>query len=80
MESAEAPLRYEYIVHTFVDRIEEHFEDYYISGVGANAKFKRMSKGWFMLLAGSHEAIYVGETCPDFKVGGSIEIVFRRPK
>lgn len=39
---------------------------------------KGYSKGWYMHLEGSHEAIYVGETDNGWKVGDEIRITFEK--
>jgi hypothetical protein len=42
-------------------------------------QFKEKDLGWFMLLEGSWEALYVGETQPDgLAVGDEVEVIIQR--
>jgi hypothetical protein len=40
---------------------------------------EEQDRGWFMLLDGSWESLYVGETAPEgFKVGDEVEVIIQR--
>lgn len=78
MESAPEQVNVKYVVYTNVVRIEERKARDYVKGFGGNAEFLERSLGWFMFLAGSYEAIYIGPTKPDFKFNDRIKITFER--
>lgn len=67
-----------YIVFTKVVKVEEKFEKTHVSGFGADTKFIERSKGWFIYLRGSYEALYLGTTKPDFVHGDEIKITFEK--
>ena len=48
-----------------VKLVEERFKSMWVSGTGERAKFTKQSQGWYMLLQGSWEALYVGMEKPD---------------
>jgi hypothetical protein len=42
-------------------------------------QFEYENMGWFMLLEGSWEYLYVGETAPEeLKVGDDVEVIIKR--
>lgn len=57
-----------------VRSIIEHSKRVYIKGIGKEAEFEDESKGWFLHLEGSWEAIYVGVTRPDIEKGDTVLI------
>jgi len=61
-----------------VVRIEKHSDKVYDSGVGENAIFHEVDRGYFMLMDGSHEAIHIGFGEPMFKVGDKVKITIQR--
>lgn len=72
MESAQAK-----VVHTFfshVHAVEEKFNKLWVCGVGENAVFKDVSRGWFVLYTNSWEWLYIGTEKPSFKVGDRVKI------
>jgi len=40
-------------------------------------KLETENLGWFLLLDGSWEAIYAGDTQPDFRVGQRVEVTIK---
>lgn len=69
---------YEIVIPTKVVRVEKRFRDIYISGYGKDAIFHPQDLGWWVLLEGSHEALYVGEEQPWFKEDDLLETVIRK--
>ena len=59
-------------------KIEKRIASEWISGVGDNAKFREIDRGYFMTLEGSHESIHIGFDDPMFKAGERIKITFER--
>lgn len=78
MESVEAPLRMRYVINTKVVNIEEEFVPTYLSGFGDTALFENRSKGWFVYLEGSYEAIHVGAEKPELTKGDRVRITIER--
>ena len=64
-----------------VRSIAEHTARQYVSGFGDNVVFQEISLGWFILLSGSWESIFVGMEKPDdLKVGDVIDVTLaKRP-
>ena len=69
-----------YIIHSKVEAVEEIKGKKHISGVGPDAIFEEHSKGWFVYLRGSYEAIYVGATKPALAAGDAVEISIQKRK
>ena len=65
-------------VNVFVRSVVEHFEKVHVSGSGADAVFKSVSRGWFVAFDGSYEANHFGETEPDLKVGDIVRISYEK--
>lgn len=61
-----------------VESVIEHFTDRYQSGSGPTYKAVKVSLGWFILLEGSHEALYLGREKPDFAAGDRVSITIRK--
>lgn len=64
-------------VITFVARviaIEEKFKQRWLGGIGHVAEFAHDSMGWYVSLEGSYEALFVGTTKPNIKLGDHAEI------
>lgn len=80
MEPTPKPLGQAYIIRTKVTKVDELFEQIHVSGVGKEAVFKKQSRGWFLLLEGSHEALHVGFEKPTFNPGDKVEIVIRKDR
>ncbi len=78
MEPAQEPVRLVYSVYTTVLKVEEQFRSVYQSGYGSGAIFAAETKGWFMHLNGSYEAIHMGFEEPKFKQGDKIRVTFER--
>jgi hypothetical protein len=68
-----------YTIPTTVIDIEQRFARLHVSGHGPDAIFKNLPVGWFIHLAGSGEALYLGQEKPDFKTGDPVIIQIRRP-
>ncbi len=60
-------------------RIEERFRDKWLRGHGEEAKFEKISTGWFIHLEGSWESLFVGYEKPDFNVGDYVIITIEGP-
>lgn len=67
-----------YVIPTKIVDVEEHFVPTYISGIGADALFENRSKGWFIYLEGSYEAIHVGKDKPELVKGDRVKITIER--
>ena len=76
MESAQAKIRYIFV--SCITSIEEHIVPCYISGIGDDAKFQDISKGWFLYLEGSHEALHVGMEKPELVKGDRVKITLEK--
>lgn len=61
-------------IKTKVKRVWEEFEKKYVSGMGPDAIFTEISKGWFVAFEGSYEALFFGHVEPNFKVGDKVKI------
>lgn len=77
MESLRAPMKF-VIERVLVERVEERFHREYQHGIGKDAVFKNISLGWFLVLRGSHEAIYVGNESPKILGGDSVQITIEK--
>lgn len=84
MESAPSPLgekiklKINHVIYTKVCEVEEEFQPCYISGIGKDAIFENRSKGWFVYLEGSYEALLVGKEKPDLQKGDRIKITLEK--
>lgn len=67
------------IFTTSVSAIKEEFWQRYIEGVGKEAVFEKVSKGWFLHLDGSHEALFTGFDKPDIKIGSVATVTIEVP-
>ena len=55
--------------------VEEKFERQYVSGFGPESVFRQVSRGWFVLLEGSNEAIFISKNRPDYaRVGDTVTV------
>lgn len=63
-----------------VQSVKENLSKKWIGGFGETARFDEVSKGWFVCLEGSHEAIYAGPSKPNIQVGdlANVSISFSR--
>lgn len=52
-----------------VENVEQRFTKQWVSGSGDKAQFREVSAGWYLTLAGSHEAQYVGNIKPNAAKG-----------
>lgn len=80
MESPQAKMKpiYIYVLTTQVSRVFEHREKKHISGSGDNAMFETVSKGWYMAMEDSYEALYLGEEKPNWNPGDKVKITLER--
>ena len=69
-----------YIMRTRVNEVNEVHRQEHVSGAGPEAVFRSVSRGWFLLLEGSYEALHVGFDKPELEPGDEIEIVIRKPR
>lgn len=72
MEPAEAKVRF--VIKANVVRIEKRSRKFWVSGYGDDAIFHEQDLGWWLLLTGSHEAIYLGEEQPNLKEDQEMKI------
>lgn len=75
---AKIKLKIDYVIYTKIVEVEEHFVPAYISGFGAEAVFENRSKGWFLYLEGSYEALHVGKEKPELQKGDRIKITLEK--
>ncbi len=73
MESAQKAIRM--IFNTSVRGLTEEVQRVYLKGVGESATFEDRSKGWFIHLTGSNEAIHVGYDKPNITVGAAVKVI-----
>lgn len=80
MEPAKATVipRIRWVINATVTNVEEHFVPVYLGGVGDNAKFEDRSRGWFVYLQGSHEALHVGMEKPNLEKGDKVRITLEK--
>jgi hypothetical protein len=64
------------IPHVRVESVTHHTYKKHTSGKGNEAVFTEVALGWFILLEGSHEALYVGRERPDLCSGDRVSITF----
>lgn len=79
MESAEtkvSPARY--VIASVVQRVEERIIKEYTKGFGKDTVFTPKSLGWYVLLAGSYEAIYVGDEVPTLNAGDKVRVTIEK--
>jgi hypothetical protein len=69
-----------YIIQTKVKRVEERFKLVHIGGVGKEALFETVSRGWFAVFEGSWEALGLGSEKPPLDPGDEIIISIQRSK
>ncbi len=68
-----------YIINdVFVQNVHESKYKAHVSGIGDNAVFTEQSNGWFVTLAGSYEALWIGFEKPDLKHGDLVRIIIER--
>lgn len=71
MESIESAI---VIRNVSVVRIEERFQSRYDYGHGKEAVFSSLSLGWYIVLKGSMEAMYAGDTRPNLLEGELVTV------
>lgn len=67
-----------YVIRTKVLEVKEVFRKEHVSGAGPDAVFHDVSRGWFVLLEDSYEALHVGFEKPGLVPGDPIEIIIRK--
>lgn len=81
MEPIEAAHAGSRIAHLFrsrvtsVEKLSRVVRGYMKDG---QAVIEREDLGWFVLLEGSHERIYVGEEVPQLRTGDEVVVIIRR--
>ncbi len=66
-------------VFTTIRHISERFKEEYVSGVGADALFKKVSQGWYVWFHNSHELLYMGDNPPpNWNEGDTVKITFTK--
>lgn len=73
MEPAKAKIRY--TMHAYVVRVEKRFERVWNGGYGDKATFVDKDIGWWLLMTGSNEALFIGHEQPQLKHGDRIKIM-----
>lgn len=71
-------MKTKYHVFSEVVTVENRKARYWVSGTGDTAKFHEADLGFWMVLADSHEAIFMGMTEPAFHKGDKVKITFER--
>jgi len=71
-------MTYKIAFYSRVKLIERRMSRVYKEGTGENAKFREVDKGFYMLLEGSHEALFVGLEEPEFRVGDRIKVTMEK--
>jgi len=69
-----------YVIRTRVTDVFERKQDCWVSGVGKDAVFSTKNLGWYILLDGSHEAIFLDTIRPDLAVGDIVEITIQKER
>lgn len=63
-----------FIIKTIVSSVEERFRNVYVDGFGDNAKYNKVSLGWYVHFMGSYEALYLGLEEPKLQKGDTVRI------
>jgi hypothetical protein len=66
-----------YTYRTKVAKIEEKFDRTNWRKVNGESICDRVSRGWYLLMEGSRESIYIGTDKPDLRVGQTIEVILK---
>lgn len=61
-----------------VIRVEKRYRKLYVSGFGENTVFHEQDLGWWMILTGSHEAIFIGTEQPNLREDDTVKITFEK--
>lgn len=77
MESVESKVT-TYTIHSRVVNTFEKKTPQYRGGIGSEAAFVDVSRGWFVHLEGSWEALYLGQDKPDLAAGDEVVIQIRK--
>lgn len=78
MESVKEKINLAYTIMTTCISLEERFGRHYVSGVGNDAIFEKVSLGWYAIFDGSRESLYFGTEKPWFDKGDKIKVTFQR--
>lgn len=70
--------RTRWVINSKVTDIREESSREYVKGIGNEAIFKEVSKGWFLYLEGSHEALHVGMEKPELEKGDRVKITLEK--
>lgn len=76
MTDTKHKLRLNYTIQSRVVRVFEHIEKQHVNGIGKDATFSEVSRGWFIAFEGSYEALFFDDTKPDFEEGDLVKITF----
>lgn len=76
MEPAQAKVRY--VINSKVVRIEKRHRKIWVSGSGDSAIFHEQDMGWWLVMTGSYESLYLGEDQPPLKEDDKIRITLER--
>lgn len=67
-----------YTIPTRAVDVFEKTDRVYASGLGDKANFVEVSRGWFVLLEGSWEALYLGPEKPGLVAGDKVKITLEK--
>lgn len=67
-----------FVINSKVADVKEEFQPCWISGFGKDAVFENRSRGWFIYLEGSYEALHVGKEKPELQKGDRIKITLEK--
>jgi hypothetical protein len=69
------------VVYTFHSKITDVFEHkalVYMRGVGKDAEFENVSRGWYIHLEGSRESLHLGHMQPTLKRGDIVKVTIEQ--
>lgn len=78
MESTQATLNIAYTVQARIKNLEEKFGRQWVGGIGKDAVYVNVSRGWFINFEGSFESLYFGPDKPHWQEGDEIKITFAK--
>lgn len=67
-----------YTIYTSVDKVFQHKHRIYRGGLGKDAVYEEVPAGWYIHLAGSREALFLGMMQPELEQFDQVKITIER--
>jgi len=67
-----------YVVTAKVIDVTERFRSVYVSGLGKEAVFEKISLGWYLFLDGSRESLFIGWSAPSIVTGDLVKLTIEK--